>query len=31
MRLNPAEISRLQRIAQAQERMLSRMYRSSTN
>ena len=28
LRLNPAEISRLQRIAQAQERMLSRMYRS---
>jgi DSF synthase len=29
LRLNPAEISKLQRIAQAQERMLSRMYRAS--
>lgn len=29
LRLNAAEISRLQRIAQAQERMLSRMYRGS--
>jgi DSF synthase len=31
MRLNAAEISRLQRIAQAQERMLSRMYRNSAD
>jgi DSF synthase len=29
LRLSPAEISKLQRIAQAQERMLSRMYRAS--
>jgi DSF synthase len=29
LRLNPAEISKLQRIAQTQERMLSRMYRKT--